>query len=66
MNRDKNMNKKYQSSRDWRKPTRISIYIYPWQLRVIEEISKKRKKKKRMIFFEMIMTYIGLYREGKV
>lgn len=48
------------------KPIRISIYIYPWQLKVIEEISNKRKKKKRWIVFEMIMNYIGLYREGKV
>ena len=66
MNRNKNMNEKYQSGCDWGKPIRISIYIYPWQQKVIEEISKKRKKKKRWIFFEMIMNYIGLYREGKV
>lgn len=60
------MNEKYQSGCYWGKPIRISIYIYPWQQKVIEEISKKRKKKKRWIFFEMVMNYIGLYREGKV
>lgn len=54
------------SNKDKEKPVRISIYIYPWQLKLIQEISKKRKKKKRWIFFEMIMNYIGLFREGKV
>ena len=60
------MEKKYKHGCDCGKPIRISIYIYPWQLGIIEMISKKRKKKKRWIFFEMIMTYIGLYREGKL
>jgi len=66
MIRDMNMNEKYQPGCDLVKPIRISIYIYPWQLEIIEKIGKKRKKKKRWIFFEMIMTYIGLYLEGKV
>ncbi len=39
-------------------PVRISVYIYPNQLRDIEQISKKTGKTKRHIFFEMFHLYI--------
>jgi len=39
-------------------PFRISVYIYPNQLRDIQKISKKTGKSKRHIFFEMIHLYI--------
>jgi hypothetical protein len=48
------------------KPKRISIYIYDSQLKKIDEICKKRKKTKRIIFFEAIQNYIGLYKEKKI
>jgi len=60
------MKKKYQSGYESDRAKRISIYIYPSQLRMIEEICKKRKKTKRWVFFEAVQTYIGAYREGKV
>ena len=45
---------------------RISIYIYDSQLKKIDEICKKRKKTKRIVFFEAIQNYIALYKEGKL
>ncbi len=45
---------------------RISIYIYDSQLKKIDEICKKRKKTKRIVFFEAIQNYIALYKEGKI
>ena len=47
-------------------PKRISIYIYDSQLKKIEEICKKRKKTRRIIFFEAIQNYIALYKEKKI
>jgi len=43
-------------------PIRITIYIFPNQLRLIEKISKKTGKRKRHIFFEMIAQYIADWR----
>jgi len=63
---DNNMNRKYQSEYKSDRPKRISIYIYPAQLKLIEEICKKRKKTKRLVFFEAIQSYIGAYLKGKV
>jgi len=60
------MNKKYQSVYESDKTKRISIYIYPAQLNIIEEICKKRKKTKRWVFLEAIQTYIGHYLAGDV
>ncbi len=50
-----------ESGYQWPKPERIKIYIYPAQLRLIEEISRTWKKKKRDIFFEAVQQYIGFY-----
>lgn len=66
MNRDNSMKEKYQSECKSDRPKRISIYIYPAQLKLIEEICKKRKKTKRLVFFEAIQSYIGAYLKGKV
>ncbi len=60
------MKKKYQLGYESDRAKRISIYIYPAQLKIIEEICKKRKKTKRWVFFEAVQGYIGAYREGKV
>ena len=60
------MKKKYQSIYESDRAKRISIYIYPAQMKIIEEICKKRRKTKRWVFFEAVQTYIGAYREGKV
>lgn len=60
------MKEKYQSGYESNRARRISIYIYPAQLKIIEEICKKRMKTKRLVFFEAIQGYIGAYREGKV
>lgn len=46
-------------------PIRITIYIFPNQLEMIEKIAKKTGKRKRHIFFEMIAQYIADWR-GKV
>lgn len=54
-----------QSGYVWPDPQRIKIYIYPAQMKMIEEISRVWKKKKRDIFFEAIQTYIGFYVEWK-
>ena len=64
--RDENMSMKYPSGHNSNRPKRISIYIYPTQLNMIEEIARKRKKTKRWIFMEAIQSYIGAYLEGKV
>ena len=53
------------SGYDWPRPERISIYIYPAQMKIIEEISKVWKKKKRDIFFEAVQQYIGYYVEWR-
>jgi len=60
------MNKKNHSGYEFDRAKRISIYIYPSQLRMIEEIANKRKKRKRWVFMEAIQNYIGTYLEGKV
>ena len=54
------------SQQDLGKPKRISVYIYPAQLRMIETICKKRGKTKRWVFFEAVQSYIGAYLKGKV
>jgi len=48
------------------KPIRITVYAFPWMIRRIEEISKKRKKSKRQVVFEAFTSYIRLYDKGKV
>jgi len=55
-----------QSDHDWGKPKRISVYIYPAQLQMIEMICEKRKKTKRWVFFEAVQSYIGAFLQGKV
>jgi len=55
-----------QSSHDWGKAKRISVYIYPAQLQMIERICEKRKKTKRWVLFEAIQSYIGAFLQGKV
>jgi hypothetical protein len=50
-----------ESGYKWPNPERIKIYIYPAQMKLIEEISRVWKKKKRDIFFEAIQQYIGVY-----
>ena len=45
---------------------RISIYLYPAQLEMIEKICKKRGKTKRWIFMEAIQIYIGMFLKDKV
>ncbi|KPK77298.1 MAG: hypothetical protein AMJ89_02655 [candidate division Zixibacteria bacterium SM23_73] len=47
-------------------PKRISIYIYPAQMQMIERICETRRKTKRWVFFEAIQSYIGAYTQGKV
>jgi hypothetical protein len=54
------------NDKDRENPIRISVYIYPAQLRIIEEICKKREKTKRWVFFEAIQSYIGAYIKGRV
>ena len=49
----------------WPKPERIKIYIYPAQMKMIEEIALTWKKKKRDVFFEAIQQYIGFYVDWK-
>jgi len=51
---------------NWGKPKRISVYIYPAQLNMIETICEKRRKTKRWIFFEAVQSYIGAFLQGKV
>ncbi len=48
------------------KPLRISIYVYPAQLRIINEICSRRNKTKRRIFLEAIQSYIALYEQGEI
>ena len=45
---------------------RIPVYIYDAQLKKIDEICRKRKKTRRIVFFEAFQIYISLYQEGKV
>jgi hypothetical protein len=45
---------------------RIPIYIYNAQLKKIEEICRKRNKRKRNVFFEAMQIYISLYEKGDV
>ena len=45
---------------------RIPVYIYEAQLKKVDEICQKRKKTRRIIFFEAIQTYISLYQEGRI
>ena len=53
------------SGYDWPTPQRIKIYIYPAQMKMIEEISRVWKRKKRDIFFEAVQQYIGYYVEWR-
>jgi len=48
------------------RPIRISIYVYPTQLEMIDEIALKRSKSRRRIFLEAVQTYIGSYIQGKI
>jgi hypothetical protein len=57
--------KTIESGYKWPNPERIKIYIYPAQLKMIEEISRVWKIKKRDIFFEAIQAYIGYYAQWK-
>jgi len=50
-----------QSGYSWPRPFRIKVYIYPAQMKMIEEISHVWKKKKRDVFFEAFQQYIGFY-----
>lgn len=45
---------------------RIPIYIYEAQMEKINEICRKRKKTRRIVFFEAIQNYISLYEKGGV
>jgi len=45
---------------------RIPIYIYEAQMEKIDEICRKRKKTRRIVFFEAIQNYISLYEKGEV
>ncbi|NQT80264.1 MAG: hypothetical protein HQ555_07745 [Candidatus Aminicenantes bacterium] len=60
------MKNKNLSNLDSDQPRRISIYMYPAQLNMIEEIIEKRQKTKRWVFMEAIQTYIGHYLAGDV
>ena len=59
-------NEKTRKSDDFSELKRIPVYIYCAQLKKIEEISLKRNKTKRLIFFEAIQNYISLYERGKI
>lgn len=48
------------------KPIRITVYLFPWMIRRIEEIAEKRKKSKRQIVFEAFTNYIRLYDKGEI
>ena len=50
-----------ESGYEWPRARRISIYIYPAQMKMIDEISRVWKKKRRDVFFEAIQQYIGFY-----
>lgn len=43
------------------KPRRVSIYLYPWMLKKVEEICQKHNKRKRHFFMEAIVHYIQLH-----
>ncbi|MFW6173288.1 MAG: hypothetical protein ACOC5T_06035 [Elusimicrobiota bacterium] len=45
---------------------RIPVYIYDAQMEKIDEICRKRKKTRRIVFFEAIQNYISLYEKGEV
>lgn len=45
---------------------RLPVYIYEAQLEKIDEICQKRKKSRRIVFFEAFQNYISLYKEGKL
>ena len=50
-----------ESGYRWPFPERRSVYLYPAQWKMLDEISRTWKKKKRDIFFEAIQQYIGFY-----
>lgn len=54
-----------ESGYQWPRPFRVSVYIYPVQMKMLEEIARVWKKKKRDVFFEAFQTYIGYYVEWK-
>jgi hypothetical protein len=54
-----------ESGYRWPFPERRNIYLYPAQWKMLDEISRVWKKKKRDIFFEAIQQYIGVYVEWK-
>jgi len=60
------MNHLNGEKKDFTEVKRIHIYIYDAQLKKIDEICKKRKKTKRIVFFEAVQNYIALYKEGKI
>ena len=47
-------------------PLRISVYIYRNQLQILDEICRKRRKPRRMVFLEAFQSYIGSYWQGEV
>ena len=47
------------------RPVKHSIWIYPAQLKMIDEISRVWEKEKRIIFYEAIQQYIGQYWQWK-
>lgn len=60
------MSRSKQSNSDFFELKRIPVYIYEAQLEKIDEICSKRKKSKRIVFFEAFQIYISLYEQGKV
>lgn len=55
-----------ESKGDFSELKRLSIYIYDAQLKKIDGICKKRKKTRRIVFFEAFQTYISLFERGEV
>jgi len=55
-----------ESKKDFSELKRLSIYIYDAQLKKIDKICKKRKKTRRIVFFEAFQAYISLFDQGEV
>ena len=60
------MNNTYKQKQDIYELKRISVYIYDAQLRKFDEICRKRKKTRRIVFFEAFQNYIALFGKGEV
>jgi hypothetical protein len=45
---------------------RRSFFIYPTQLRILEEIAVQRRKKMRQVVFEAWQNYIKEFLKGRV